>query len=225
MNTVGYFKKLGVEFVGDDVVSTNGRQESFLGNAFAGFINNNWKWHSHWSPTKVVEFAWRDIQASPPPKFKYELDIANNAWRPMLEQDKPKTAFTQPMADTVDFPPVGSMVRINNSAGYELSSLGRGFVGVDCTVLATFVNGGGVKMAAVEIDGGDCCCFRLDMCKPIKSQRDKAIDEFGSDIDDVWSGKTETELAEELLSIGYRKLTLSQAKMYDDKTDFFGEQI
>ena len=54
---------------------------------------------------------------------------------------------------------------------------------------------------------------------PIKTEREKAIDEMIQL--DCWA--TCVEFCEALYDANYRKLTPSQAKAYDDKTEYFGE--
>lgn len=73
-------------------------------------------------------------------------------------------------------PPVGCKVVVINDKNYIASSFDELFIGNEVTLVSTFTNTEGVKMAAVSLDGGDCCCFMEDMVLPIKSPRYKAIE-------------------------------------------------
>ena len=53
---------------------------------------------------------------------------------------------------------VGDKYEVRNQHGYILSDLGEKFMGNNVTVRSIFTNSRGYVMAAVEKDGGDCCC-------------------------------------------------------------------
>lgn len=91
---------------------------------------------------------------------------------------KPKPVFTQAMADAGELPPVGCEVLVSNDNRYILSEHGEMFIGVELTMVSAFENANGEPMVAVSMDDGECCCFRAEMIRPIKSPRDKAIDDM-----------------------------------------------
>ena len=72
---------------------------------------------------------------------------------------------------------VGKKYEVRNPHGYILSDLGEKFMGNNVTVRSIFTNSRGYVMAAVEKDGGDCCCFRTDMLYQPLTEREKWVDE------------------------------------------------
>ena len=71
---------------------------------------------------------------------------------------------------------VGDKCWVSNEAGQAISDEAFEFIGDDLelTILSIYDAVDGTKMAVVE--RGAHHCFRLDMLRPIKSKRDKAID-------------------------------------------------
>lgn len=108
--------------------------------------------------------------------------------------------------DGEGLPPVGSRVIAMNDNGYSMSELGKLFIGVESTLVARFKNAIGEPMAALSMDDGACCCLRMEMINPIKSPRDKAIDEMFAE---CYPNKKPTKLMSialgKLYDAGYRK--------------------
>lgn len=124
-----------------------------------------------------------------------------------------KPVFTQAMADRGELPPVGCEYLDEDGQlciciGY---SVGKGFVVGQMTEHPS-------SNGYPPISKSEKSCV-----KPIKSPREKAIEEMVN----VFAGNDDEmpidEMCEEIYKAGYRKLTPEHAKMYDDKSQFFGE--
>ncbi len=248
MKTVGDFYNAGLEFVtGDECDSSNGQMFS---NAWVKYSNENDADFVNCTPTK---FAWRENTGDKPSftgvievkwsdgcvevifvnqvndwGLNIEGDICVESWRPSLNQSaiqtetpeekeafnamtESKPVFTQAMADAGELPPVGSRYTASSS---EFTSVAHGNNAVDDALVG-------------KTDSGFIWIHSQDECKPIKTEREKAIDE----IQDVvcsqgFLSKMDVSfgIAEEIYNANYRKLTPSQAKAYDDKTEYFGEE-
>lgn len=91
----------------------------------------------------------------------------------------------------------------------------------------------GSKCYAVLFVHESACYDNLKFCselkfKPIQSPREKAIEEMlmtAINSDDDIAKSIIYEACVKLANANYRKLTPEQAKMYDDNTGFFGEQV
>lgn len=127
-----------------------------------------------------------------------------------------KPVFTQAMADAGELPPVGMLVQIKSLNDPS----------------PCFINGSVIHVMHGEVwyrddKRGNCITFTDKlMFKPIKTEREKAIDEMQEVVcSQGFLAKMDVSfgIAEEIYNANYRKLTPSQAKAYDDKTEYFGE--
>lgn len=119
--------------------------------------------------------------------------------------------FTQAMADANELPPVGSFVKL--VCNYEPRAFIQG------TVL--FASN---TYCVVNTSKGEEVKRMTEYSyQPIQSPRDEAIKKMRSDII-LRSRDGADEVCGEFYDANYRKLTPEQARMYDDKTGFFGEE-
>jgi len=245
MKTVGDFYNAGLEFVmGDECDGSDGQ---IFSKKWVEYSNENDADFVNCTPTK---FAWRTNTGEKPSfsgliEFTYngegcemqEFRHSNNInwsivkkWRPSLNQStiqtetpeekeafeamtESKPVFTQAMADASELPPVGSEFLIT--------------VAVDCFEEALMIAKHD-HLAWVRFkDGSDeILNSSVWLTKPIKSEREKAIDEMQEVVcSQGFLAKMDVSfgIAEEIYNANYRKLTPSQAKAYDDKTEYFGE--
>lgn len=89
---------------------------------------------------------------------------------------KVRELFPLPGEQQEQFKPVAGLVCEVVRNGYVLSEHGEGFLGVPVTIHAVFTNANGTGMAAVGFEDGDCACFRLNMLRPIRSERERWVE-------------------------------------------------
>ncbi|QDJ96119.1 hypothetical protein KE336_gp06 [Aeromonas phage 4_D05] len=149
---------------------------------------------------------WRDTLEKRPEEFKQFTSIEDNQGQDMTQQHDMKQ--DNGWLERGELPPVGSNVTIVEIDGLGISDLGREFIGDECKVMATFVrpavfHDDEAKIVAVMEPAGGCCCFRLEMVKPIRTEREMAIDEVCNvaGLDGLVFGL----VAGKLYDAGYRK--------------------
>ena len=78
------------------------------------------------------------------------------------------------------FPSIGSIVTVANDYDmHHISDDATDCIGAECVVMAVFERDNGknkVKMVCVMEPFGGCYCFRLHMIRPLRTEREKAID-------------------------------------------------
>jgi len=166
-------------------------------------------------------------------------------WRPSLNQSTTQTetpeekeafeamteskpVFTQAMADAGELPPVGADTAFCWRSEFEDESFHR-------TLKVIAYNEDKTQIWAHMDNNEHSNLYNLNRLKfqPIKSEREKAIDEMAQldcrlSIDLEYNANEHASAIvlhlERLYDANYRKLTPSQAKAYDDKTEYFGEE-
>lgn len=165
-------------------------------------------------------------------------------WRPSLNQStiqteateekeefeamtEHKPVFTQAMADAGELPPVGSTVLLEEDTGFYSDHRGEVFTSkagepVDVIGYATRPDTNASLLTLFNGSGFVSIC--PNWIRPIKSDREKAIDEI---FNVCYPSKKPSELLSTALGkiydANYRKLTPSQTKDYDDKAGYFSE--
>lgn len=117
-----------------------------------------------------------------------------------------KPVFTQAMADANELPPVGSEVKLVCNYKSKAFIQGTALFASNTYCIVNTSKGEEVK------------CMTEYSYLPIQSPRDKGINELM-----LTCVTINSKQADEIYKSGYRKLTTEHAKMYDDKTQFFGE--
>ena len=155
---------------------------------------------------------WRDTLERRPEEFKPSIEEANRLaqdFKPFVSiEDNQEQEMKQDNGwfKRGDLPPVGSNVTIVEIDGLGISDLDREFIGEECKVMATFVrpaifHGDEAKIVAVMEPAGGCCCFRLEMVKPIRTERDVLISVI---IDEMNRYDTDAKLADAILAAGFK---------------------
>ena len=238
MKTVGDFRNTGGVVVVGDLFNLGDEptvelNEIGVKNANAG-ICDHWALHS---------FAWRE-NTGEKPSFNGFIDVVTSSgvlhegyqhdsvsfcfdddrfdcyvvkWRPSLNQPpvEIEAIFTQAMADTGELPPVGSEFMYSIGGDFEHGKM-------------LFNDGVTVLICSAKYQRNRWHWKSDDPAlkfKPIKSEREKAIDEMSRivEMEHGSAGRAYNRYCSTLHNANYRKLTPSQAKAYDDKTGYFGE--
>ena len=235
MRTVGDFKKAGLEFVEDD---SGSNYCVFNVNAFNSMDHFNdgvpefFEWRENTGerpsfnglidillPNGDLKSAWNSKLDD-----WYWVSFNIRKWRPSLNQlsittetpeekealdsmTEHKPAFTQAMADAGELPPVGSrLTLVKRTDSRRIDE----FLNEEFTVIGATKSLNGKHVITWEHGVFGLCCgvYSPDYFKPVKSEREKAIDE----IQDVvcsqgFLSKHEVsfQIAEALYNAGYRK--------------------
>lgn len=123
---------------------------------------------------------------------------------------KSKTGSCQ---EKENFPVVGQRVLIKNDQDYHNSDFGESFIGLEVTVMSKFTipskTEGDINMVAVmaneitEFGKNICCCFREDMCHPVKTEQEKNIDSW---VELLGECDTIEDVATVLVMNGYHRI-------------------
>lgn len=184
------------------------------------------------SNSKTLYEKWRPHLPKVEDKPKSPYDVGAH-----VSGDKVKPVFTQEMANAGELPPVGSLVLLNADKAGEPDQLSLDeHCVIDCW------DKGSILEVIAHTEIADCIlpvvkfddsvsAIAMEYIKPIdtRTPKQKAVGEMVSLIsrvlnesgNDDWVATESIAMA--LYQDGYRKLTPSQAKAYDDKTEYFGE--
>jgi len=103
-------------------------------------------------------------------------------WLSMREKLQNKPELDNSWHERGEFPGIGSTVTVDNS--YDTHDIGgdpADCIGAECVVMATFERDNGnskEKIVCVMEPRGGCYCFKLHMIRPLRTEREKAIDEM-----------------------------------------------
>lgn len=91
---------------------------------------------------------------------------------------------------------------------YVYEEATENFVDKEVTIMSKFtipsrVDDSIIRMVSVTNEDGQCICFREEMCYPVKTEKEKAIEEM---LCFVTQGGTVYDIAERLYEAGYRKV-------------------
>lgn len=142
-------------------------------------LSLNWFAHSGYystnSPGNSILGDWHDTLEKRPEQKAFEplTSIKDNQEKNMKQDNE--------WFERGELPPVGSSVTVVEVDGLKLSDLGREFVGEECKVMAVFTrpelsHSDAVDVVAVMEPRGGCCCFVLEMIRPIRTERDELAD-------------------------------------------------
>lgn len=139
------------------------------------------------------------------------VDEFNAYCEKMKQGNAEKPVFTQEMADAGELPPVGCVCLVKHKDADETwaqPDYGEKVIVAYGKELIIFANKHGHETVGHIKDY---------LFKPLATTKELLIDELASAIDDFWSSSTAPSLAEELYSIGFRKLSGEELAKYDAK--------
>lgn len=151
----------------------------------------------------ITKDQWLARHAELASQFKPLTSIEDNQEQVMTQQKDMKQ--DNKWFERGELPPVGSNVTIVEIDGFGISDLDREFIGDECKVMATFVrpavfHGDEAKIVAVMEPAGGCCCFRLEMVKPIRTERGVLMDVI---VEEMNHYDTDGKLADAILAAGF----------------------
>ena len=148
----------------------------------------------------------RDTLEKRPEELKQFTSIENNQEQDMTKQQEIKR--DNGWFERGELPPVGSSVTVVEVDGLGLSDLGREFVGEECKVMATFTrpelsHSDAVDVVVVMEQRGGCCCFVLEMIRPIRTERDELVNVFINHYGNPKGAEGYIGIADAILAAGF----------------------
>lgn len=144
--------------------------------------------------------SWRDTLEKRPEEFQPFTSIEDTKEKGMKQDNK--------WFERGELPPVGSSVTVVEVDGLKLSDLGREFVGEECKVMAAFTrpelsHSDAVDVVAVMEPRGGCCCFVLEMIRPIQTERDELVNVFINHYGNPKGAEGYIGIADAILAAGF----------------------